>query len=233
MGMSKKYYNKVAVGTYAAVLLAVASFGAQFAYEGWATKGVSPMLTPIGIGSIVLFVVAIGLFIWNLRREELTHEQWQGIVEARREPLVELEAKLTEYKDYTNKLAKAKKLYNLALYGLSGVSVFEIYSIVSYNKHYADLKDKDTHLGTLLSDIEMLVSKLANKKLRKHIHSLYRREDIAHSYSIFLTLYKTHYKPHSLVEKRINKNKSIPLFEQAFMRVYKWIGIMKRGKDLE
>jgi hypothetical protein len=231
--MPKKYYNKVAIGTYAAILLAVASFGAQFAYEGWAPKGVSPMLSPIGIGSIVLFLVAIGLFVWNLKREELTHEQWKSIVDARQEPLTKLEAKLIEYKDFTNKLAKSKALYDLALYGFKGDSVSEIYRILIDNKHYTDLKVNNKHLNALLSDIEMLVSKLANKKLRKHIHSLYRLEQIAHSYSIFLILYKTHYKPHPKIERRILKNESIPLFEQAFMRVYEWIGIMKRGKDLE
>lgn len=91
----------------------------------------------------------------------------------------------------------------------------------------------DEYLGELKSSIEILVSKLTNKKLRKLIHSLYRREDIAHSFSIFNKLYKTHYRPHPTIEKRIHKNASIPLFEQAFTRVYEWINVMRRGADYD
>lgn len=231
--MPKKVYNKTAIVSYLSILIAVASFGMQYAYEGWNAKGVIPMLSPIGIGSILIFVIAIGLFIWNLRREELTHGQWLEIIKIREEPLTNLENALEEYKNYTNELSTTDTLYDLNLYGFRGTSTVELYSIVAYNRHYAALKNSDTKLSKLLSDIEMLISKLSNKKLRKLMHSLYRREDIAHSFSIFNVLYKTHYKPHPRIEKRIYQTESIPKFEQAFARIYEWIKIMRRGADLD
>jgi len=64
--MPKKYRNKTAIASYLSILVAIASFGIQYAYEGWNAKGVTPMLSPLGIGSILIFIIAIGLFVWNI-----------------------------------------------------------------------------------------------------------------------------------------------------------------------
>ena len=192
----------------------------------------SPMKSPLGIGAIILFAGALILFIWNLRREEVTHEQWAEIVKQRQEPLDKLQRNLERFKDRTNELAKEQYLNDLETYGLGGKSALELYAkgLFAYNKPYTDLCANTQKL--LKSDIEMLVSKLDDKELRKVVHSLYRREGVAHSFCIFNSLYKAHYDPDPRIEKRIDQSTSVPLFEQAFRRVYKRIDELKRGKDI-
>jgi len=196
-------------------------------------NGWEPLITPIGIVGVIIGLGALITFIWNLFREELTHEQWLEIVNTRKEILATLEAKLNEYKNITNTLANSVILYDLASYGYKGNTAEEIRHLISYNKRYAELKDGNHDLITLLSDIEMLISRLGNKKLRQIVHNLYKREELAHCYQIYVTLYKNHYNPHSIIEKRIHRNRSVPLFEQAFARAFTWMEVMKRGKDLE
>lgn len=189
---------------------------------------------PIGIGSIVLIALAAGLFVWNLCREELSHEQWEIIKKDRLPDLEKLSTLLEEYKNRTNEIAETDALYDLTLYGLTGKTANELYAakLFYYNKSYTDLQDNDERLKLLKSDIEMYVSKLGNKKLKKHIHKLYKREQVAHAFSIFRNLYKTHYKPASIIERVISRSNCIPLVEQAFIRVYEWISVLKRGSDL-
>ncbi|MFC2022469.1 hypothetical protein ACFLTR_04620 [Chloroflexota bacterium] len=234
--MPKKYYNKTALCTYFAIIWGIGLFGISYILEGWSMAEITMLFhNPIGIGSICLIILAIILFVWNIRREELSHEQWREIVNLRQESLNNLENELEKYKNFTNELAKNETLYDLKLYGLNGISAAELYAnnLFSFNRYYVELRDHDERLTKLKSDMEMLVSKLGNKKLRKLIHSLYQLETYAHSFLIFNELYKKYYKPHPFVEKKIYKSQDVPLFEQAFTRVYDWIKLMQRGVDLD
>ena len=230
----KKYRDRATIGMYFALLLGIGSFFVSFAYEGWAGEGAAPMLTPLGIAGVVLIAVAMVFFVWNLRREELSHERWSEVKESRSGILDALEELLGEYRDCTNRLAKTDELYAIDAYGFRGESALELYSsrMWMHNSCYAGLKLKDGRLSELKSDIEMKISKLGSKKLRKLVHNLYEREQIAHSFSIFSAIYKDKYKPHPSIERRIDQSGSIPKFEQAFARVYEWIDVMRRGADL-
>jgi hypothetical protein len=232
--MPKKYRNKTAVASYLSILIAIASFGVQYAYEGWGAKGVVPMLSPLGTGSLLIFGIAVILFIWNLRREELGHEQWQIVVAMRQSPLDKLEAALDRFKNETNALARQESLYDLSLYGFDGDTASELYKIVAHNEHYANLRNHDETVNQLKSEIEMLINTIGDKKkLRKLIHSLYRRENVAHAYVIFCELYTRHYKPDPMLNKAIQNRQSVPLFEEAFKYTYDWIKILRKGTDLD
>ncbi len=188
---------------------------------------------PIGIGSVALMVLAIGLFIWNLRREELTHEQWIEIRDNRRPYLSQIRDCIDKYMATTGELSKNDNLYKLEAYGFKGHTAIELLSIIQDNRQYSRLKTENNTLDTLRTKTEMLISKTGSKRLRQLVRSGYRREHIARSYSIYLTLYRTKYNPHPEIEKRIHQSKSIGALEQSLSRIYEYLDVMWRGKDLE
>ena len=190
-----------------------------------------------GVLALLLFFGGVALIVWSFFRRALSTPEKVEIVKQREEPLGSLEQALEKFKDGTNRLAKAEHLGTLETYGLSGKHASELYakSLFSYNKPYVALceGEEGRDLRLLKSDIEMLISRLGDKELRKTIHSLYRRERVAHAFDIFRYLYKTHYSPDTRIERRIDQSSSVPLFEQAFRRAYKRIEELRKGVDLD
>ncbi|MDD4635919.1 MAG: hypothetical protein WC231_02180 [Dehalococcoidales bacterium] len=77
--IKEKLLNKTAITGISAIILSSASFIAQFMLEGWEMV-ISQWLSPMGIASIILFLLGSVLIIWNTFRRELTFEQKGEIV---------------------------------------------------------------------------------------------------------------------------------------------------------
>ena len=232
--MPKKYYNKVAIGTYAAILVATASFIAQFVYEGWTPMGLAPLLSPLGIVAVIIFIAAIILFIWNLRREELTHEQWLEIRDKRRPDLDCLRSAIGEYVRSTSQCAKKTILYKLDEgyhYSSKPKALVLFQNIGVNNVCYARIVNDE--LGDTRMELENTASRLSNKKVRRMIYQLCRRTHIARSYQIFLRIYMAQYSPTLDVRKRILQYEPLSALAEYISKLYDYIGIMERGKDID
>ena len=232
--MPRKYYNKVAVGTYAAILVSAALFIIQFVYEGWTSMGIEPLLSPIGITATTIFIVAIILFIWNLRREELTHEQWLEIRDKRHPDLTRLRNAIGEYVKSTFQYTKNPILYKLDegyQYSSKPNAVVLFRDIGIDNACYAQIVSDE--LGDTRMELEAIASRLSNKEIRKKVRQLFRRTHIARSYQIFLKIYRTQYNPTHGTEKYILKTDYRGALAEYVSKIYDYIGIMGRGKDLD
>lgn len=237
--MPKKYYNKVAVGTYATMLLSIFYFIFNYIYSGWGKIGMSSILTPLGIFSLFLLFLAIGLFIWNLRREELTHEQWLEIRDKRRPDLGRLREAIAGYVRCTSYLIKPKN--NPALYRLDSyytrtkpiIWKFLQDTVVHGNFNYLRIRTDDDYLIDVRAEMESLASKLSSDKLRNLIHQLYRRELIARSFQIFLGVYRTQYTISPDVEKYVLQSDTMSDLARYLKKIYDYIDFMERGRDLE
>ncbi len=234
MGMPKKYYNKVAIASYITILVSIATFGISFAYSGWGEKGAAPMLTPLGISGCVLFFFAILLFVWNLRREELTHEQWLEIRDKRRPDLDSLRNVIGEYVRSTFRCAKNPTLYKLdeSYHYISKPSALVLFQDIGINNTcFARIVNDE--LGDTRMELENIASRLSNKKIRRMVCQLFRRTHIARSYQIFLRIYRTQYNPIPDTEKRILQDESLSVLAEYISKIYSYISIMERGKDLD
>lgn len=232
--MPKKYYNKVAIASYTTILVAFATFGISFAYEGWSEKGAAPVLTPLGIGSCILFLFAIGLFVWNLRREELTHEQWLELRDKRHPDLARLRNAIGEYVRSTFRCIKNPVLYIFDEgyhYDSKPNALILFRDIGINNACYARIVNDE--LGETRMELENIASRLSNKKIRRMVHQLFRRVHIARSYQIFLRIYRTQYSPTLDVEKRILQYEPLSALAEYISKIYDYISIMERGKDLD
>ena len=232
--MLRKYHNKVAVATYAAILASAASFAAQFAYEGWEPMGIEPLRSPIGITAIIMFVVAIVLFIWNLRREELTHEQWLELRSRRQPDLAKLRSAIGAYVRDTFRCAKNPMLYNLREgYGYAAMPDAAVLfkDIGIDNTRYARLTNEE--LGAARMELQEIASRLANKEIRKKIQQLFRRTHIARSYQIFLKIYREQYEASPPIERYILRVEYRGSLAEYISKLYDYISIMERGEDLE
>jgi len=195
--------------------------------------------SPIGIGSILLIILAIGLFIWNLCKEELTHEQWLEIRNRRLPDLECIKDVIGEYVRYTFQLIKPSsnpRLYNLdSYYSDKKPLISELLRdiVVDGNKSYSRLKTEDERLGDIRTDLEDLVSRLSSGKLRKMVSELYRREHLARSYQIYLKIRGTQYHNASQVEALMLKSDIIRALATYLKKIYGFIAFMERGKDLE
>ncbi|MFC1937907.1 hypothetical protein ACFLWY_05070, partial [Chloroflexota bacterium] len=229
--MWKRLKRTDSLAGLAAISLSAGSFIGQFVLEGWAME-LTQWLTFPAVLSPVLALIGMGLIIWNFTRKELTFTDKQEIVKLRQKPISKLKKTLIAYKDCTNQLSDAPQLSVLETYGLYGTTSVELYAkgLFKYNKPYIELCENDGNLISVKSDIEMLISELNSKKLKKNVHSLFKKEQIAHAFGIFQRLYKLHYHPAPEIEERIHHSNSVPLFEQAFGRVYVCIDELKRGK---
>jgi len=232
--MPKKYYNKVAIGTYAAILVATASFIVQFVYEGWTPMGLAPLLSPLGIVAVIIFIAAMILFVWNLRREELTHEQWLELRDKRRPDLDCLRNAVGEYVRSTFQCKKNPVLYMLDEgyhYNSKPNALILFRDIGIDNACYAQIVNDE--LGDARIELENTASRLSNKKIRRMVRQLFRRTHIARSYQIFLRIYSAQYSPTLDVEKRILQYEPLSALAEYISKVYDYIGIMERGKDLD
>jgi len=232
--MPKKYRNKVAVASYTTILVAIATFGISFAYEGWSEKGATPVLTHLGMGSCILFLFAIGLFVWNLRREELTHEQWLELRDKRYPDLTRLRDAIGEYVKATFQYTKNPMLYKLDegyRYSSKPNAVILFRNIGTNNACYARIVNDE--LGDARMELEDMASRLSNKEIRKKVRQLFRRTHIARSYQIFLRIYRTQYSPTPDVEKLILQHEPLSALAEYTSTIYDYIGIMEGGKDLD
>ena len=232
--MPRKYYNKVAIATYAAILASAASFIGQFVYEGWTSMGIAPLLTPLGITATSIFVVAIILFIWNLRREELTHEQWLELRNKRQPDLTQLRSAIGEYVKATFRCIKNPILYKFDegyQYSSKPNAVVLFKDIGIDNACFAQIVNSE--LGNARMELEDIASRLSNKEIRKKIRQLFRRTHIARSYQIFLKIYRTQYNPTPDVGKLILQYEPLSALAEYTSKIYDYIGIMERGKDLD
>lgn len=232
--MPRKYYNKVAIATYAAILVSVSSFISQFVYEGWTSVGIKPLLSPLGITAATIFVVAIILFVWNLRREELTHEQWLEIRNKRQPDLIRLRNAIGEYVKATFQCMKNPVLYSLNEgyhYSSKPNGLLLFRDIGTTNTCYVRIVNDE--LGDARVELEDIASRLSNKRIRKYINQLFRRTNIARSYQIFLKIYRTQYSPAPAIEKYILQHEPLSALAKYVSKVYAYIDIMERGKDLD
>lgn len=230
--MHRKYYNKVAIATYAAILASTASLIIQFVYEGWTLVGIAPLLTPLGITAASIFIIAIVLFIWNLRREELTHEQWLELRNKRQPDLTQLRSAIGEYVKATFQLIKNPILYKLDegyQYSSKPNALVLFRDIGIDNACYARIVNEE--LGYARMELQEIASRLSNKEIRKKIEQLFRRTHIARSYQIFLKIYRTQYSPDPATEKYILKTEYRGALAEYISKLYDYISIMERGKD--
>lgn len=232
--MPRKYYNKVAIGTYAAILVATASFIVQFVYEGWTPMGLAPLLSPLGIVAVIIFIAAIILFIWNLRREELAHEQWLELRDKRRPDLDYLRNAIGEYVRSTFRCIKNPMLYRLdeSYHYSSKPNALVLFQNIGMN-NVCYTRIVNDELGDARMELENTASRLSNKKIRRMVCQLFRRTHIARSYQIFLRIYRTQYSPTFDVEKRILQYEPLSALAEYISKLYDYIGTMERGKDLD
>jgi len=231
--MPKKYYNKIAIGTYSAILLSASSFVFQFVYEDWGQMGLGPLQSPLGVAAIVIGLIAVILFVWNLRRDEIAYEQKKVIERSRRPHLNKLEGAIEDYIRATGELAQKNELHDLATYRFKGNSSRELLRIVLDNLPYSRLETEDRVISKTKQEIGILVSRLGSKKLEKRVDSLYKRDHTARVYSVYLSLYQSHYTKHWLVEWLICHSRSIGKLEKQLGRVHSYISTMRRLKDIE
>jgi hypothetical protein len=194
-------------------------------------------LTPLGILGIALIVITIGLFIWNIHREELSHEDWVGIRDKRRPDLACLISRIEEYMRATYKVTKSQELNNIETYytGAKPSALVLFKNIVSShgNMPYLRAKADNISLGIIRTDIEDSLSRISSRKLNKLIQQFYRREHIARSYQIFKTIYRTEYSASPSIERLTLRSDSIGDLATYLKTVYTYISIMERGKELE
>ena len=65
----KKYYNFVALYSYAMIVIPSVLFYFTGIRRGWFEKGVEPLLNPLGFVAMGLAGLSIVLFVWSIRRE--------------------------------------------------------------------------------------------------------------------------------------------------------------------
>ena len=233
--MPKKYRSKVAIGTYIAILWGIAFFVLSFVYEGWDVKGLEPLFTPLGYGGMGLIVVCIGLFIWNIRREELSHDKWLEIKNRRLPDLAKLRKYLRSYMRATFRVSRRKEMYDLSKYGIGnnpdGLLFFAVASL--NNRVYDKLKNDDREIPVLRENMVGIVSSLDSKKLFHLLDVSLIREQMARSYQIFLRVSRVKYPTPPALEKKILKSEQRPLFAKQLKKLYRYIAEMERGEDLD
>jgi flagellin-specific chaperone FliS len=232
--MPKKYRNKVAIGTYLAIFWGIAFFGLSFVYEGWEVKGIEPLLTPLGIGSMVLIATCIVLFIWNLRREELSHEQWLEIKNHRLPELAQFRKTLRAYLLATYKVSRKKELFNLSSYGIGENPPWYFFwsATMLNNRVYQKLKEDDREITRLREILVSLTSSLNSKKLFHLLDISLIKEQMGRSYQIMLRVFRVKYPISLELEKKMLKSEARPLFAQQLKTLYKYITEMEGGKDI-
>jgi hypothetical protein len=88
-------------------------------------------------------------------------------------------------------------------------------------------------LADIRAELENLASRLSSDRLRKMNHQLFRREHIARSYQIFLRNYRANYPIVPEVEAHMLRSDSVGALAKYLKRIYDYIRIMEKGRDIE
>lgn len=230
--MSNKYFNKVAVCSYATFFISSSIFGIQFLYEGWSAKGFKPMLNPLGFVFIGIAIFAVALFIWNIRREELSPDELVKKRDERLPDLLLLKDEIGKYIKTTHEISK-----NDGLYPPDNLSSTPLLMLINNNDEY--LKLKIDGAVSLVDSINLISVRLRNSKLDKLINQTFQDEHKARSQQIVIRLFRNNY-PHSKrnerklleVESQLRKANNVRKFAKTLKKLYSHIEMMEIGGDL-
>jgi hypothetical protein len=182
--------------------------------EGWEMV-VSQWLSPLGITSIMLFILGSVLIIWNIFRRELTFEQKREIVADREIYLPQLNQAVDSLLSSKKELAKKAGLLSLEEYYnlyLSRNNQFEkaykelelthkeevtrrkVAIITALNKlgfhsknlYYYELQRKDKRHNDLKTEYDSLYAKTNDSRLNKRLDKLFDIADKHYSISVLV-----------------------------------------------
>jgi len=194
---------------------------------------------PVGILAIVLIVGCVFLFIWNLRRKELTSYEFVVKRDARLPDLSQLKKQLQEYFRKTYVLSRNSNLYNASIYGISSHSqIIRWFQLSNNNREYLKFKVDDDGISELKESIYIIVKHLINKKLEKFMNEVFDWEHKARSQQICVRLYRSQYEHLDRNEKKLleaeetHNTNNVRGFSKSLQNLYNYLGIMERGEDL-
>lgn len=239
--MDKRLTDKTALITYISVLWGIAMFIITFILEGWNMQNIDKVLNhPVGILALLLIVGCIILFIWNLRRAELTHEQWEIKRNIRLPELHQLKQDISDYLRNTYLLTRNENLYKPDTYDLGqGLSpkIIPFVKLLNNNIEYQKLKVDG--VSELRESLESSIERLGNKRLKKLVYKVIEWEHRARSQQIIIRLFRTKYPQIEITENKLliaeshtKEPNKVRIFGKHLRGLYKYIGIMERGGDL-
>ncbi|MFC1949377.1 hypothetical protein ACFLW0_04315 [Chloroflexota bacterium] len=231
--MDKRYKDKTALVTYISIGWGMAMFIITFILEGWNMDNIEKVIShPVGILAILLIIACIGLFIWNLRRKELSPDDLVKKRDSRLSDLLLLKNNIDEYIKVTYAISKSDSLYSL-----NDASFTTLLMLLNGNNEYQKLKiDK---VGSLIDSINVISIRLQNSKIEKLINQTYKDEHKARSQQISIRLLRNNY-PHRKrnesklleVEAQQRKANNTRKFAKTLKKLYGYIELMERGGDL-
>jgi len=238
--MPKKYTNKAARATYISILWGVALFGISYRLEGWDMGDVSNLFNhPIGIGSLVLVVITLVLFVINLRSKDLRATEKVKKREARLPLLRQLRKKIKAYMRKSYLLLNDDSLYRPDNCGLGdNPSIAKLFTLSEDNKTFLQLSIQ--RLGSLREDIEQLSTQLQSNKLEKLLLKAFQAEYKAKCQLIAVRLYKTRYTHTDRNELRLLKSEgkqltliNVKKLGKSLRRLYDYLELLEGGKDID
>lgn len=232
--MGKRFTDKTAFVTYISFGWGVAMFSISFVLEGWSMDNLMKLLqSPLGIGGIALAIICVFLFIWNLRREELSPDELVIKRDSRLPELSEIKEKIDEYMRKTYTISRDERLYDIKKYGLGDKPSFATFLTISKgNNQYLTLKNDDDSLGSLLNTVQVISKRVTNSRLDKLINNVIQSEHETRSQQISIRLYRKQYQHTKRNEEKLLKSENIIVFANKLKRLYSYIEMMKRGGDL-
>lgn len=237
--MPRKYRNKTAICTYSAIVLSSASFCVQFAYEGWIMKGWEPLLSPIGVIGIILAVGAVVLFVWNIRRDELSPTEKADKYRGRLPLLNQLKVDIVAYVSTSNLVSKDEILNSPASYGLGCQhNVLRFSALARDNVMLLELMSRQ--LGDLREEIDQLTKQIQNDKLRKLLLKAFQDDYRSKSQLIAIRLYRSQHPHTNGNELHLRKSEvklltpnRVKVFDRTLNKLYRHIDYLNRGRDID
>jgi len=156
--MWRRLFRRDSIAGFVSILLAIASFLAQYILEGWSMQ-LEQWLSPLGVTFILLLLGGVSLVIWNFFRRDLTFDQKRNIVADR-------ELYLPLLRDTVDKILSRKHELAIEAGRLSLEHYHEKYLRFnnSYSKAYRRITNKDETVKRKVAIFNALVDQNFHKR---------------------------------------------------------------------